>query len=90
MGGGGGRPTSRWISNMGCVLCCRAAIKVIYNTTKGQLSLPPPVLVRGDLPCAGGACDDAGRWEGRAMYYSEDCRLRQEIHFFEWEFGIRD
>jgi len=88
--GGGSGPTSRWLSNNGCVLCRRPAVKVIYNTTWGRLSLPPPVQVRGDLPFTGGACGDADRWEGRAMYCSEDYMLRQEIHFFEWEFGIRD
>ena len=55
---GGGGPTSRWLSNKGCVLCHCPAIKVIYNTTWAQLSLPPPVAVHGDLPCIGGACGD--------------------------------
>jgi hypothetical protein len=88
--GDGGGPMSRWLSNKGCVLCRCPAVKVIYNTTWGLLSLPPPTQVCHDLPCVGGACDDADGWEGRAVYCSEDCRLHQEIHFFEWEFGIRD
>ena len=41
--GGGGVPMSRWLSNKGCVLCRHLAIKVIYNTTWGRLSLPSPV-----------------------------------------------
>ena len=88
--GGGGIPTSRWLSNKGGVLCRCPAVKVIYNTTWGQLSLPSPAQVRCDLPCTGGACDDADGWEGRVVYCSEDCRLHQEIYFFKWEFGIRD
>ena len=88
--GGGGGQMSRWLSNKGCALCHRPVIKVIYNTTWGRLSLPSPAQVHGDLSCAGDACGDADGWEGRAMYWSEDYRLRQEIYFFEWEFGIRD
>ena len=40
--GGSGGPMSRWLSNKGCVLCRRSAVKVIYNTTWGQSSLLPP------------------------------------------------
>ena len=73
MGGGGGSdgPMSRWLSNKGCVLCCRLAVKVIYNTTWGWLSLPPSAQVRGDLPCIDGGCGDVDGWEGRVVYYSE-------------------
>ena len=39
--GGGGRITSRWLSNNGCVMCRRPAIKLIYQSTWGMLSLPP-------------------------------------------------
>ena len=90
MGGGGG-PTSRWLCNKGCVLCLReAAAEVIHESGWGKLLLSPLAQVRGDLSCAGGACGDADGWEGGAMYCSEDYRLYQELHFFEWEFGIRD
>ena len=89
MGGGGG-PMSRWLSNKGCVLCHRSAVKMIYNTTWGRLSLPPLAQVHGNLPCVGEACGDADGWEGRAVYYSEDCRLHHEFKFFTWELGIRN
>ena len=39
--GDGGGPTSRWLSNKGCVLCHRPTIKVIYNKTWRRLSSPP-------------------------------------------------
>ena len=79
--GGGDEPTSRWLSNKGCLLCHLPTIKVIYNTTWGRLSLLPPVQVHGDLACIGGACGDVDGWEGRVVYCSEDCRLHQEIYF---------
>ena len=73
--GGGGEPMSRWLSNKGCVLCRRPAIKVIYNTTWGRLSLPPPAQVRDNLPCASGIYGNiVDGWELRALYCSEDCR----------------
>ena len=72
---------SRWLSNKVCVLCRRPAIKVIYNTTWGRLSLPLLVQVHSDLVCVGEACDDADEWEGRVVYCSKDCRLHQEIYF---------
>jgi hypothetical protein len=79
-GGDGGGPTSRWLRNKGCVLCRHdAAAEVIHETrwAWGKLSLLPPAQVRGDIPCAGGACGDAYGWEGRAVYCSKDCRLRR-------------
>ena len=86
MGGGGG-PTSRWLSNNGCVLCHRPAVKLIYQSTWGMLSLPPLALVHGDLSCSGDVCGNiVDELELRALYCSEDCRLQQEIHFFEWGF----
>jgi hypothetical protein len=52
-----------------------------------MLSLPPPAQVCGDLLCVGGICDNiVDEWELRALFCSKDYRLRQEIHFFEWDF----
>jgi hypothetical protein len=88
--GDGSGPTSRWLSNK-CVLCRHPAVKLIYQSTWGMLSLPPPTLVHGDLPCAGGVCGNIlDEWELRDLYCSEDYRLCQEINFFEWKFEIRD
>ena len=88
--GGNGEPTSRWLSNKGCVLCRLLATKVVLRTTWGKLPRPPPAQVHGDLLCAGSVYDYADGWERWALYCSEDCRLCQEIHFFEWEIGIRN
>ena len=86
MGGGDG-PTSRWLSNNGCVLCHRPTVKMIYQSMWGMLSLLPPAQVRGDLPCIGGACSNiVDKLELRALYCSEDYRLCQEIHFFNVDF----
>jgi hypothetical protein len=41
VGGGSNGPTSRWLSNKGCVLCRRLTIKLIYQSMWGMLSLPP-------------------------------------------------
>jgi len=89
--GGGGGPMSRWLRNKGCVMCHgEATAEVICKMGWGKLSLPSPAQVRGNLLCVGGACGDVDGWEGRAMYCSEDCRLRCEFELFEWELGIRN
>jgi hypothetical protein len=50
--GSGGEPMSRWLRNKGCVLCHLPATKVVLQTIRGKLSLPPLAQVHGDLPCA--------------------------------------
>jgi hypothetical protein len=39
--GSGGGPTSRWLSNKGCVLCRLLATEVVLQMMWGKLSLPP-------------------------------------------------
>ena len=67
MGGNGG-PTSRWLSNKGCVLCRLPTTEVVLQMTWGKLSLPLPAQVRGDLLCVGDVCGYVEGWERRALY----------------------
>ena len=90
MVGGGGGPTSRWLSNKGCRLCCEVAAKVIHEMMWWCNKWPPPLLeqVRDDLPCAGGDYGVPKGWEEMTLFCSEDYRLNREIILFEKAIGI--
>ena len=81
---------SRRLSNKGCRLCRVVAVKVIQEMTWWHNKWPPPpwAQVRGDLPCAGSDCGIPKGWEERALFCSEDCRLRYEIILFKKAIGI--
>jgi hypothetical protein len=89
--GGGAGPPNTWLRNKVCVLCHQVAANMIKQSTMwGNITLPPPARVRGDLPCAGGICGRVDGWEGRVVFCSEDCRLSREFELFAWELGIRN
>jgi hypothetical protein len=88
--GGGSGLMSRWLRNKGSVLCHQAAAKVIIQTTWGKITLPPLAKVHSDLPCTCGVCGHADRWEGRAVFCSENYRFSREFEWFTWEMRIRN
>jgi hypothetical protein len=84
--GGGGGPTSRWLSNKGCRLCHEAATNLIHKMMwwLNKWPLPPPAQERGDLPCIGADCGVPKGWEQRTLFCSKDCRFAVKLFCLEW------